>query len=35
MAAKIASKVLDEGTVVASDKPKSLWDATSIAADMQ
>lgn len=35
MAAKIASEIMAEGRISGSDKPKSLWDATSIAERMQ
>jgi L-2-hydroxyglutarate oxidase len=35
MAAKIASKILDDGIAAKSDKPGSLWDATTIADRMR
>jgi L-2-hydroxyglutarate oxidase len=35
MAAKIASKIMGQHRFASSDKPKSLWDATSIAERMQ
>jgi L-2-hydroxyglutarate oxidase len=35
MAAKIASRILEETGTGVLDKPKSLWDATSIAERMR
>lgn len=35
MAAKIATKMLSQGTIAVSDKPKTLWPATAIADRMR
>ena len=35
MAAKIASRIMDSGAIVGSEKPRSLWDATAIAEQMR
>lgn len=35
MAAKIASKIMDQGTIACSERPRSLWDATAIADRMR
>jgi L-2-hydroxyglutarate oxidase len=35
IAAMIASRIMDSGAVAASEKPRSLWDATAIAEQMQ
>jgi L-2-hydroxyglutarate oxidase len=35
MAAKIASRILELGQIRESEKPKSLWDAKSIAEQMK
>jgi hypothetical protein len=35
MAAKIASRILELGEINESENPESLWDARSIAEQMQ
>ncbi|MEW6603060.1 MAG: FAD-dependent oxidoreductase [Thermoproteota archaeon] len=35
MAANIASKVIEAGAIIPADEPRSLWDATAIAAKMR
>lgn len=35
MAAKIASKIIQEGVIPAADKQRSIWDAAEIAGQMQ
>ena len=35
MAAKIATRIMSDGVIASGGKPKSLWDATSIADNMK